>query len=139
MLYSKEVIEKTSAWIDGDTYAKAWLQNNNYEEMVQLKDAVRRYSKALEYLLVNKHTVLAAFVNAVWEDKKAFQLLMEKKEFHWAAMANYINGDDNAKLFLSKLNLNHYANLAHKIQAKIRKDGDEGSSFFSGGPFKKTE
>ena len=35
-----------------------------------------------------------------------------------------------------KNNLKHYAELAHKIQAKIRKEGDAGTSIFSG-PFKK--
>ncbi len=118
--------------MEGDIHAKAWLQKNNYEELVQLKDAVSRYTKAIEYLLINKHFVLAAFVNSIWDDKKAFKLLMDKKEFHWAAMSNYINGDDNAQLFLVKNNLKHYANLAHKIQAKIRKEGDEGTSIFSG-------
>lgn len=136
MLYSKEVIEKTSAWIDGDTRAKQWLQQNNYEELVQLKDAASRYPKAFEYLLVHKHVVLAAFVNAIWDDKKAFQLLMDKREFHWAAMANYINGDDNAAAFLKRNKLEHYALLAHKIQGKIRREGDEGTNFFGSGPFK---
>lgn len=137
MLYPKEVIEKTSLWIEGDVKAKLWLQQNNFEELVQLKNAVSRYPKAFEYLLVHKHIVLAAFVNAVWEDKKAFKLLMDKKEFLWAAMANYINGDDNAATFLNKNNLKHYAELAHKIQAKIRREGDEGTNFFGSGPYKK--
>lgn len=136
MLYSKEVIEKTSAWLEGDTRAKHWLQQNNLEELVQLKDAVSRFPKAFEYLLVHKHVILAAFVNAIWDDKKAFQLLMDKREFHWAAMANYINGDENAALFLKRNKLEHYAQLAHKIQAKIRREGDEGTNFFGSGPFK---
>jgi len=136
MLYPKEVIEKTSAWMEGDKGAKAWLQNNNYEEMVQLKDAVSRYPKAIEYLLIHKHLALAAFVNAIWEDQKAFKILMDKKEFHWAAMANYINGDDKAAIFLQKNNLKHYAALAHKILEKIRREGDENSNFFNSGPFK---
>ena len=137
MLYPKEVIEKTSLWIEDNEKAKLWLQQNNFEELVQLKNAVSRYPKAFEYLLVHKHIVLAAFVNAVWEDKKAFKLLMDKKEFLWAAMANYINGDDNAAAFLNKNNLKHYAELAHKIQAKIRREGDEGTNFFGNGPYKK--
>jgi len=136
MLYPKEVIEKTRAWMEGDNHAKAWLQDHNYEELVHLKKAVSGYPKALEYLLVHKHFVLAAFANAIWEDKKAFKILMDKKEFHWAAMANYINGDDNAAAFLTKNNLKHYAELAQKIQEKIRKEGDEGTNFFNSGPFK---
>lgn len=136
MLYTREVIEKTSAWITGDSGAKQWLQDNNLEELVQLKDAVSRHAKAFEYLLVHKHAVLAAFVNAIWDDKKAFQLLMDKKEFVWAAMANYINGDDKAAVFLQKNNFKYYAELAHKIQAKIRKEGDEGTNIFGSGPFK---
>lgn len=136
MLYTKEVIEKTIAWIDGDTRAKQWLLENKCEELVILKDAVSRYPKAFEYLLVHKHLVLATFVNAIWDDKKAFKLLMDKKEFVWAAMANYINGDDNAAAFLHKNNLRYYAELAHKIQAKIRREGDEGTNFFGSGPFK---
>ena len=138
MIYSKEVIEKASAWIEGDIGAKLWLQQNNFEELVQLKNAASRYPKAFEYLLVHKHIILAAFVNAIWEDKKAFKLLLDKKEFLWAAMANYINGDDNAAIFLNKNNLKHYSELAHKIQAKIRKEGDEGTNFFGSGPYKKS-
>ena len=136
MLYPKEVIEKTAAWIEGDVRAKVWLKQNNHEELVQLKDAVSRNTKAFEYLLIYKHIVLAAFVNAIWDDKKAFKILMDKKEFHWAAMANFINGDENAQLFLIKNNLKHYADLAHKIQAKIRREGDESTNFFNSGPFK---
>jgi hypothetical protein len=136
MLYPKEVIEKTSAWIEGDIKAKLWLQQHNLEELVQLRDAVSRYPKAFEYLLVHKHIILAAFVNAIWDDKKAFKLLMDKKEFLWAAMANYINGDDKAAAFLNKNKLEHYTELAHKIQAKIRREGDAGTNFFGSGPYK---
>lgn len=136
MLYPKEVIEKVSAWVEGDTDAKHWLQANNLEELVQLKDASLNNPKAIEYLLVNKHVVLAAFVNAVWEDNKALKLLMDKKEFHWAAMANYINGDTKAAQFLERFNFKHYAELAFKIQTQIRKENDKRSNFFNSGPFK---
>ena len=136
MLYPKEAIEKTTAWIEGDLRAKAWLQLNKYEELVQLKNAISRFPKPFEYLLVHKHFDLAAFVNAVWDDPKAFKVLMDKKEFHWAAMANYINGDDKAEVFLIKNNLKHYTQLAHKILEKIRKEGDENSNIFNSGPFK---
>lgn len=136
MIYSKEAIVKTIAWVEGDLKAKQWLQDNQFEELVQLKDAASRYPKAFEYLLVHKHLTLAAFVNAVWDDSKAFKLLMEQKAFQWAAMANYINGDDNAAAFLKKNNLEHYAQLAHVIQAKIRREGDEGTNIFKSGPYK---
>jgi hypothetical protein len=136
MHYSKEAIQHLTAWIEGSQNSKNWLQQNNLEELVQLKDATSRHSKAFEYLLVHKFIVLAAFANAVWDDQKAFKLLMDQKAFHWAAMANYINGDDNAAMFLKKNKLEHYAELAHKIQAKIRKEGDAGTNFFNSGPFK---
>jgi hypothetical protein len=136
MLYSRETIQHLIGWIEGSNSSKQWLQQHNFEELVQLKDAVSRHSKPFEYLLVNKFIILAAFVNAVWEDKNAFQLLMDQKAFHWAAMANYINGDENAAKFLKKNNLDHYAELAFKIQAKIRKEGDAGTNFFNSGPFK---
>ena len=136
LVYPKEVIEKTGAWFLDDVQAKEWLLRNNYEEMVQLKDAVGRYPKAFEFLLVNKHVILATFVNAIWDDKQAFKILMEKKEFHWAAVANVINGDEKAKMFLDKNNLRHYTQLALKIQERIRKDGDKGTSLFNSGPFK---
>ncbi len=136
MNYPKEAISMTSAWVEGDTRAKQWLLDHNYEELVQLKDAASRHPKAFEFLLVKKILVLAAFVNAVWDDKKAFKLLMDQKAFQWAAMANYINGDDNALLFLNKNKLEHYAELAHKIKTKIQREGDEGTNFFSSGPFR---
>jgi hypothetical protein len=136
MNYSKEAIVKTTAWVEGDLKAKQWLQDNQFEELVQLKDAASRYPKAFEYLLVHKHLTLAAFVNAVWDDSKAFKLLMDQRAFQWAAMANYINGDDNAAAFLKKNNLEHYAQLAHVIQAKIRREGDEGTNIFKSGPYK---
>jgi hypothetical protein len=136
MLYPKEVIQHLNAWMDGSGQSKRWLQEHNFEELVQLKDAVSRHSKPFEYLLVNKFLVLAAFVNAIWDDQTAFSLLMEQRAFHWAAMANFINGDDNAALFLRKNKLDHYLELAIKIQAKIRREGDEGTNFFNSGPFK---
>jgi len=137
MNYPKEVIVIACDWIEGKEDAKRWLQKNNFEELVQLKDAVSRHAKAFEYLLVHKQVILAAFVNAIWEDKTAFKLLMDKKAAHWAAMANYINGDEKAALFLKNNHLEHYANLAHKIQAKIRKEGDENTNFFNSGPYKR--
>ena len=136
MNYSKEAIEKTAAWVEGNPSAKLWLQQNNHEELVQLKDAASRHAKPFEYLLVHKHLVLAAFVNAIWDDKVAFKLLMDQRAFQWAAMANYINGDDNAALFLKKNKLDHYLQLAVVIQAKIRREGDEGTNIFSSGPYK---
>jgi hypothetical protein len=136
MFYPPEVIDITCDWMEGKEDAKVWLQKHNFEELVQLKDAVSRWPKAFEYLLVHKHIILAAFVNAIWEDKAAFKLLMDKKAVHWAAMANYINGDDNAAVFLKKNKLEHYAKLAHLIQAKIRKEGDANSNFFNSGPYK---
>ena len=136
MNYSAETIDKTTGWIEGSVSAKQWLQDNNFEELVQLKDASSRHAKAFEYLLVHKHLTLAAFVNAIWDDQKAFKLLMDQRSFHWAAMANYINGDDKAGDFLKKNRLDHYLRLAHAILAKIRKEGDEGSNIFNSGPFK---
>jgi hypothetical protein len=136
MFYSKEAIQHLSAWIEGSQNSKHWLEENNFEELVQLKDAISRHAKPFQYLLVHKFIVLAAFVNAIWDDPKAFKLLMEQKAFHWAAMANYSNGDENAAVFLKKNNLGHYADLANKIQSKIRKEGDEGTNFFNSGPFK---
>jgi phosphoribosylformimino-5-aminoimidazole carboxamide ribonucleotide (ProFAR) isomerase len=135
-LYPKEVIEKTNAWMEGDSHAKQWLSQNNFEELIELKVASLNNTKAIEYLLVHKHFILAAFVNAIWEDKKAHRLLMDKKEFHWAAMASFINGDVKAAGFLEKNNLKHYAELAQKIQANIRKDIDKRSNFFNSGPYK---
>ena len=38
--------------------------------------------------------------------------------------------------FLKKNNLAHYAQLAHVIQAKIRREGDEGTNIFKSGPYK---
>jgi hypothetical protein len=136
MLYTKEVIDKTTSWISDNKLAEQWLLNNNFEELLQLKDALSRHAKALEYLLVKKHIVLAAFVNAVWDDQKAFKLLMDQQAFHWAATANYINGDVKAAAFLQKNKLAHYLELAKRIQEKIRKEGDEGMNFFNSGPFK---
>ncbi|MDF2436958.1 MAG: hypothetical protein K0Q95_1334 [Bacteroidota bacterium] len=136
MLYPKEAIQHLSNWVEGSTQSKNWLQAHNYEELVQLKDAASRHPAPFKYLIENKFVILAAFVNAVWDDKDAFKLLMDQKAFHWAAAANYINGDDKAAIFLKNNNLGHYAELAFKIQAKIRKEGDEGTNFFNSGPFK---
>ena len=132
LIYNKEVIDKTTEWIEGSNNARLWLLKNNYEELVMLKDAVSRHSKPFEYLLIHKHLVLAAFINAVWDDKKAFKLLMDQKEFVWAAMANFINGDDDAAGFLQNGKLGHYLRMASVIQEKIRREGDEGTSIFSG-------
>lgn len=106
LTYPKEAIQHTQDYVGKNEFAKLWLHNNNYEALIKLVDAsVYRDSKAVEYLLLNKHFVLAAFVNAVWEDKKALIILLDKKEFVWAAMANYINGDKNAGAFLKKIKI----------------------------------
>ncbi len=136
LLYSKEAIDKTSEWIDGNPSAKYWLLENNFEELVLLKDAACRHTKAIESLLIKKHFILVTFVSAVWDDKKAFALLMDKKEFIWAAMANFINGDDKAAIFLKNSKLQHFAELAFKIQTKIKNEGDKGTNFFRSGPYK---
>ena len=67
--YPKEVIQKAAAWFEDDIRAKDWLNSFNYEELVELKDAIGRYPKAFEFLLVNQHVILAAFVTGVWADK----------------------------------------------------------------------
>jgi hypothetical protein len=137
LTYPKEVLERTGEHVNENPYAKRWLMENKQEALVKLIDAtIYRDSKAVEYLLLNKHFILVAFVNAVWEDKKALTLLLDKKEVVWAAMANYINGDEGAGLFLKKNKLLSYATLAETIQAKIRKLNDKNSSFFNSGPFK---
>lgn len=136
LLYPPDVIKVLIDLVKGNKSAKVWLERNNFPELVQLNDAVSRYAKALEYLLVHKHITLAAFVNAVWEDKQAFHLLMENKEFNWAAMADYINGNDKAADFLKKNKLENYAELADEMLKKIRKEGDENIGFFNSGPYK---
>ena len=137
MNYPKEAIEKLTLYIrTGDTAAFNWLIANNYKELAMLRDGISRHVKSLEWLLVNKHLVLAAFINAVWEDTKAFDILFQKRAFHWAAVANIINGDEKAILFLKKSGLDHYAQLAFAMQAKIRKEGDEGMNLFNSGPYK---
>jgi hypothetical protein len=137
LTYPREVLEKTAEHVNENPYAKRWLIDNNYEALVKLIDAsIYRDSKAVEYLLRNKHFILVAFINAVWDDKKALTLLLEKKEVVWAAMANYINGDEGAGMFLKKNKLLTYAALAETIQAKIRKLNDKNSSFFNSGSFK---
>ena len=131
MNYQKEVINKLSAWIEGDHSAHDWLKTNAYPELIMLKDAVSRHTKALEYLMIKKHFILAAFVNAIWEDSKAFDILMKNKAPQWAAAANFINGDKNAGMWLRKNRLDHYLDLAEKIQAKLRKEGDQATSIFN--------
>jgi len=137
LTYPIEVLERTTEYVNENPYAKRWLMENKYEALIKLFDAaIYRDSKAVEYLLRNKHFILVAFINAIWEDKKALTLLLEKKEVIWAAMANYINGDEGAGIFLKKNKLLTYAALAETIQAKIRKLNDKNSSFFNSGPFK---
>ena len=60
MHYPKEAIEKATAWVDGSPSAKLWLEENNFPELVYLKDAASRHSKAFEYLLCElevKHSI----------------------------------------------------------------------------------
>lgn len=137
LTFPTEVLEKLKEHIDEDKLVESWLLKNDYTFLMKMTDAaIYRDSKAMEYLLLHKHFVLAAFVNAIWEDKKAIRLLMEKKEFIWAAMANFINGDEKAGLFLTNNKLDSYHSLAQKIQHKIRKLNDRNTNFFNSGPFK---
>lgn len=134
LLYSVEIINKTSDWVGGDINAREWLRVNNLEALVELRDASQNNIKSIEKLLIQKQYVLVAFVNAIWEDKKALQLLLDKKEFVWAAMANYINGDEKAGAFLNKNKLEHYLKLAQTIQKQIQVENDKRTNFFRG-PF----
>lgn len=136
LLYSKEIIDNASRWIEGDLAAKKWLESNKHGALIHLRDASLNDPKAIEYLLINKHFVLAAFVNAIWEDKKALKILMDRKEYLWAAMSTFINGDEKAAIFLEKNKLKHYLTLAINIQNQIRKLNDKRSNFFNSGPYK---
>ena len=129
--YLKEVIDKLSLWIEGNQSVGNWLKINGYPELYMLNDAVSRHTKALEYLLIKKHFILAAFVNAIWDDSKALDFLLKNKGTQWAATANYINGDEKAGIWLEKNKLDHYAKLADKIRAKLRKEGDQATSIFN--------
>ena len=131
--YSKQVLRYAIDAVDGKPIAKQWLKKHNREEVLHLINALTlRDSKAVEYLLVNKHFLLAAFVNSVWEDSKALKLLIDKKEYVLAAMANVINGDNKAKVFLIKYKFITHAAFAEKIQEKIQRVNDKNSNVFSG-------
>lgn len=101
---------------------------NGYRELLATLDAIRDDKKAFQFLMDNKHFVLAAFVNAIWEDQKAFKFLMDAKAFEWAACANIINGDEKAEQFLKNTGKENYVLLAHAIQSRIHDDGDRNVS-----------
>jgi len=138
MYYPQAAILHLNQYIKNeDSTSFNWLLEHQFKELTYLRDGSAGNAKALQWLIVNNHIILGAFINAIWEDKKAFQLLIAKKAFHWAACANIINGDEKAIAFLHKSKLGHYADLAITMQLRIRKLGDEGSNFFQmGSPYK---
>ena len=138
MKYPQKAIEQLQKFIESnDLEAFNWLIENNFKELTYLKEGASGDVKCLEWLLANKHFVLGAFINSIWEDAVAFQLLIKQKEFCWAATANIINGDEKAEDFLVKAGFKHFVDLAYTIQAKIRREGDEGMNIFKmGSPFK---
>jgi hypothetical protein len=108
LIYPIKVIKHGIKAAEKNEASIKWLKIN-YPEIMKLLDAIiKGDTMAMQYLLVKKHFVLAAFSNAAWDDKKAIRILVKNKEIVWAAMANIINGDVKALHFLMQNKLHPY-------------------------------
>jgi hypothetical protein len=137
LTYPVEVIFKAKSYAEGNQLAKRWLEENKFDALVRVVDAViYDDSKAVEKLLIQKKYILVAFINAAWDDKQALQILLDRKEVIWAAMANILNGDKKALAFLIEHKLKHYADFAIAMLTRIQKTNDKNSTIFNSGPYK---
>lgn len=116
MNYPKEAIQQLTSFIGGNDEGRAWLQKNNFPELILLHYSIEGNDQALQELTRKKHVELTAFVHAVLDDKRAFNWLAENKKFILAATVRVTYNDKNAEAWLMKNNLSHYVALGRAIK-----------------------
>jgi hypothetical protein len=115
-MYNAETIKHLTALIKGDDSSRAWLQKNNFPELILLHFALEGNEKAFHELKNKKHAELTAFSLVVLQDdKQAYNWLALNKHFLWAATARVTYKDKNAEAWLMRNHLPHYAELAKAI------------------------
>jgi hypothetical protein len=122
MNYSKEAIQHLTQFIKGDDAGRAWLQKNNFPELILFYYSILGQKEAVRELIKNKQDEIIAFALAARGDAKAFNWLVENKKFIPAAVVQSIYEKKPARLWLLKHNLNHYLDLADAIKEKFKED-----------------
>lgn len=127
MNYTKEPIVHLTALIKGDDNARAWLQKNNFPELILFHFALNGREEAIRKLAEGKYVELTAFTHAVVNgDARAANWLAENNKFIWAAMASIINKKDKgAEAWLMRHNYPHFLELARTILQKEQDEQDE--------------
>lgn len=129
MNYSPEAILQLARLIKGNTEALAWLQKNNFPELILLRYALEgdtrietyahRRDEALRELIRLKHIVLVAFAKAMMGDNNAANWLGQNKKYEWAAVVSIVNKKDKgAEEWLARHKLTHFAGLAKVLREK---------------------
>jgi hypothetical protein len=73
---------------DDDDSAYEELANGEHKEFAAFADAIQRDGDALNFLLANKFTILAAVANSALHDEEAYQWLIANELPHYAALAD---------------------------------------------------
>lgn len=115
-IYNKEAIERLTLLVKGSDKGRAWLQQNNFPELILLHYAIDGNDEALKQLTKAKNIDLVAFTHAVLDDKRAFNWLAENKKFVLAATVKVTYNDKNAEAWLIKNDLSHFAELGKAIR-----------------------
>ena len=80
MNYNKEEINHLIAFIKGNDESRAWLQKNNFPELILLHYAINGNEQALKELANKKHIELTAFAHAVLGDIRASNWLTKNNK-----------------------------------------------------------
>jgi len=116
MNYPKEAIQQLTSLIGGNDEGRAWLQKNNFPELILFHYAVDGNEQALLELTKKKYVDLIAFVHAIQDDKLAFNWLAKNKKIVMAATTRVTYNDKDAEAWLMRHNLPHYVELGRSIK-----------------------
>ena len=116
MNYPKEAIRQLTSFIGGNDEGRAWLQKNNFPELILLHYSIDGNDQALKELARKKHIDLIAFVHAIQDDKQAFNWLAKNKKLVMAATVRVTYNDKNAEAWLMRHDLSQYVELGRAIR-----------------------
>lgn len=135
-IYSRQVIENVCEWLQqGSRPAYNYLLENNMQELIRTIESILMEDKGLDWLIINKHYMLSAFVKAVEGEVASVDFLLKNNGVVWAATAAAVNDDKQAASWLVKNGFDHYAVLAAQINKKLKENTSSGFSVLYRGPY----
>ena len=115
--YSANTILALTAAINGNEEAYAWLKKNEFPELALFVDHILYdVEGSFSELAKGPHNEIAAFADALLKNRSALEFLIAQNFTALAATANSALGDEEAIRWLESNDMEHYVELGMAIQ-----------------------